>query len=113
MSELVAIGPRDLISCFAALGAELRCAANAEEMAKQLERASREKDISLVLLPEDCAEGCMEAVNRFREESDAVLMLLPVRTDGLDISAEEIGKEIEKAVGVNLLKTGSRSKVRG
>ena len=106
-SKLIAIGPKDVISCFAAIGAELRVAGDAQELSASLAKAAREADVALVLLPESHALGCRNAIKAFRAESHAVLLLLPCSTEGPDMALEEIGKDIEKAVGMNLLKTQS------
>jgi len=105
MSKIVAIGPKDAILCFAVLGAELRPARGAEELSAELIKASREEDISLVLVPEDAARGpeVRGAIEEFRAESDAVLFLLPCSAEGPDLAFEVLGKEVERAVGMNLL----------
>ena len=104
-NRIVAIGSKDVISCFASIGAELRVAANPQEMSASLEKAARESDLALVLATEPDAAGCREAIKAFRAESRAILLLLPSFGEGPDLALDEIGKEIERAVGMNLLKT--------
>jgi vacuolar-type H+-ATPase subunit F/Vma7 len=104
-NKIIAIGPKDMISCFASIGAELRVATNSQELSASLEKAARESDLALVLVPEPDAAGCRDAIKAFRAESRAILLLLPSLSEGPELALEEIGKEIEKAVGMNLLKT--------
>ncbi|MEW6355788.1 MAG: V-type ATP synthase subunit F [Planctomycetota bacterium] len=108
-SKIVAIGPKDVISCFASIGAELRVTKDSRELSAAIENASRQTDLALVLVPEPNAVECRGAIKAFRAESQAVMLLLPTSAGGPDLAIEEIGKEIEKAVGMNLLKTESSS----
>lgn len=106
-NKIIAIGPKDAISCFAAIGAELRVAKEAGEVSARLAKAAREKDVALVLAPDLYAADCGDAIKAFRAESSSVLLLLPLSLEGPDLALDEIGKQIEKAVGMNLLKTQS------
>ena len=108
MSEIVAIGPKDDILCFAVLGAELRPVRDAGELPAKLIEASREDGLYLVLVPEDAVQTAADrrAVDLFRAESDAVLFLLPCSAEGEDLAFQVLGKEVERAVGMNLLVSG-------
>jgi len=109
-NRIVAIGPKDMISCFAAIGAELHATRNAEEISTALEKTARAGNVALVLVPEAHAADCRPALRAFRAESRAALLLLPSSAEGPSIAFEEVGKEIEKAVGINLLKAQDSGK---
>jgi len=101
---VVAIGPREDMLCFAAAGADVRPAAAGEETAEQLKRAMTEPGVTLVLAPEQCVEECADVVRALRQESHVVLLALPSRAGSTGFTLREMGKLIEKAVGVDLLK---------
>jgi V/A-type H+-transporting ATPase subunit F len=103
MHRVVAVGEIDFVRAFRAGGVEAFAVANADEAASQLTHVCLDPTVALVLTSERTAAEAADAVASLRERSKAVLLVLPSHTGAQGDSMAEIKKQMEKALGVDLL----------
>ena len=106
MAKLVALGPAEEIMPYLAMGAEMREARGAAEVARSLAEISRDRAVAAVFLPESQAEGTGEAVTDFRSRSTAALLVLPGSTGSKGLALAEMKSFLERAIGVDLIGKG-------
>ncbi|HHT9125851.1 MAG TPA: V-type ATP synthase subunit F [Candidatus Brocadiia bacterium] len=97
------MGERDLIIGFKAVGVELVSVKSPSEVGAVLKKLSQDASVGLILITETVAEGCLDVISSFREESAAVILIVPSHLPTKHISMLEIKRNIEKAVGVDML----------
>lgn len=103
MSKIVAIGERDLIIGFKAVGVELEPVKTPSEVEAVLAKLSQDPSTGLILISETIAEGCLDVISDFRNKSPVVVLIIPSHLPTKHISMLELKREIEKAVGVDML----------
>lgn len=103
MYKIVAVGERDLIVGFKAVGVELAPVKSSSEVGMVLKKLSQDASIGLILITETIAEGCLDVISNFRDESPIVILTIPSHFPTKHISMLEMKRDIEKAVGVDML----------
>jgi V/A-type H+-transporting ATPase subunit F len=103
MSKVVAVGERDSIIGFKAVGVELESVKSSSEVDAVLKRLSQDASVGLILITETIAEGCFDAISSFRDESPVVILIVPSHLPSKHISMQEMKRDIEKAVGIDML----------
>ncbi len=104
MFKIAAVGEEELILGFRGIGAELINVDSSKELDDVLERLVSNTTISLIMITETIAKGCMEKITNFRDKSSAIVLLIPAHTGSLNLSLEEMRLDVEKAAGIDLLK---------
>lgn len=101
--RMVVLGSDRLIIPLAAVGFEpVRCGSG-PELHKALMKLSGRVDVVLVVCGESAAAVTPEAIEEFREKSDAILMVLPDTSEARRLDAEALRVAVEQAAGVDLL----------
>lgn len=103
MFKVVAVGEKDLIIGFKAVGVELAPVKSPSEVDVVLEKLSQDASVGLILITETIAEECLDVISSFREESPVVILIVPSHLPTKHISMLEMKRDIEKAVGVDML----------
>ncbi len=103
MSKVVAVGEKDLIIGFKAVGVEIVPVKSPSEVGVVLKKLSQDASIGLILITETIAEGCLDVISSFREGSPAVILIVPSHLPTKHISMLEMKHNIEKAVGIDML----------
>ena len=103
MSKVAAVGERDLIIGFKTVGVELTPVKSPAEVGAALTKLSQDASIGLILITETIAEGCLDDITSFREESPVVVLIVPSHLPSKHISMLEMKRDIEKAVGIDML----------
>ncbi|MCE5249667.1 hypothetical protein LLG96_05550 [bacterium] len=103
MPKVVVIGRRADILPFKALGSELVEIEDETKVAPVLSEIKRSPEPVMVMMTEDLAGKCSEAITDFRE--NAMNMLLPIPTLSVTPGArmEEVRSLVARALGVDLL----------
>lgn len=101
--RMVVAGNPRLTLAFAALGFEPRLCADGPELAETLHKLMARRDVFLVVVGESQAVEAGKAVNEFRGNSEAILLLLPDTSEARHLDARSVQREIETATGVDLL----------
>lgn len=103
MSKVVAVGERDLIIGFKAVGVELAPVKSSSEVDAVLKKLSQDASVGLILITETIAEGCLDVISSFRDESPVVVLIVPSHLPSKHISMLEMKRDVEKAVGIDML----------
>ncbi|MGR3309610.1 MAG: V-type ATP synthase subunit F [Candidatus Brocadiales bacterium] len=103
MFKVVAVGEKDLIIGFKAVGVELVPVKSPSEVDVVLEKLSQDTSVGLILITETIAEECLDVISSFRDESPVVILIVPSHLPTKHISMLEMKRDIEKAVGVDML----------
>jgi V/A-type H+/Na+-transporting ATPase subunit F len=104
MFKMVVVGEEDLIMGFRVIGAELINVGSSKELDDVLKRLCSDTTISLIMITETIAKGCMEKINEFREKNSAIVLLIPAHTGSLNLGLQEMRLDVERAAGIDLLK---------
>jgi vacuolar-type H+-ATPase subunit F/Vma7 len=103
MGRMVAVGTDRLTQALSAAGFVPEVCAAPAEMSASLVRLSRDPEVALVAVGESQAAEAIDAVRRFREESSAMLLILPDTPTPQRLGYELVRRALEAAAGVDLL----------
>ena len=103
MFRAVAVGERNLILGFKGARFEIAGCVDGYSLHAELGRLSRETDVALVLVTESMAAEAPEAVDQFRERSQAILTIIPTHEGSTHYSYEWMRKAVERSIGVDIL----------
>lgn len=103
MLRAVAVGEKQYILGFKGAGFDIVACNDGDELRAELGRLSRESDVAIVLVTESIAAEAEDALDAFRERSDAVLSVIPTHEGSRHTSFERMKKAVERSIGVDIL----------
>lgn len=103
MSKMVVVGTGRLTQALTAAGFEPARCQTADQMVEALARLARDESVALVVCGESQAADATDAIARFREESDAMLVVLPDTPTPRRVGYELVRTTLERAAGADLL----------
>ena len=103
MYKIAAIGDRDSVLGFKALGLETIFADTAEEARVAIQRLAA-SDCAVIYLTEQLAKEIPKEVDRYTNAVRPSIILIPGKTGSLGIGIENVNRTVEKAVGSNIFK---------
>ena len=103
MPEMIALGTERLTQALTAAGFVPEVCTSATELRAALARLAGRDDVALVACGESQAEPIADAVTRFREASDAMVVILPDGPEPRRVGYELVRKAIEQAAGADLI----------
>ena len=103
-AKIGVIGDRDSILCFRALGIDVYpvSVSDAEENRKLVDKLARE-GYGLIFITEQTARFIEETISRYDQSTDLAIILIPSNAGSLGIALDRVRKNVEKAVGINIL----------
>ena len=104
MSEykIAALGDRDSVLGFRALGLEVFPAEDVEEAKAALRRLARE-NYAIVYLTEGYAKDMAPEIARYKDALTPAVILIPGREGSLGIGMDAVKTAVERAVGADIL----------
>lgn len=102
MYKIGVIGDKDSILAFKALGVDVFPVVGLEETRKTLDTLARNK-YGIVFITEQSAQMIPETIERYIKELVPAVILIPSNQGTLNIGLDRITKNVEKAVGSNIL----------
>jgi len=104
MSEykIAAIGDRDSVLGFRALGLDVFPAGDAEQAKDILHRLAKE-DYAIVYLTEGLAQHMAAEIARYKDALTPAVILIPGREGSLGIGLDAVKTAVERAVGADIL----------
>ena len=104
MSEykIAALGDRDSVIGFRALGLDVFPAESPEEAKPILHRLARE-NYAIVYLTEGFARGMAPEIARYKDALTPAVILIPGREGSLGIGMAAVKDAVERAVGADIL----------
>ena len=104
MSRMVAVGTDRLTQALAAAGFVPEVCAAPAQVSAALARLARDTQVALVACGESQADQATDAIQRFRDESAAMLVILPDTLGAKGrVGFELVRQALEQAAGVDLL----------
>lgn len=102
MYKVAVIGDKDSVLAFKALGVRVFTAIEANETRKLVDTLARD-EYGVIYITEQLASMIPETINRYNDELIPAIILIPSNQGTLNIGIDRINKNVEKAVGSNIL----------
>ncbi len=101
-SKIGVVGDKDSILGFRMLGFDVRFVNDGKEARKVIDKMA-EENFGVIYLTEQIAELIPETIDRYDEKMTPAVILIPNHSGSQGIGRERIEKNVEKAVGQNIL----------
>lgn len=101
MNKVAAVGDKDSIVAFRAVGIDVFSAYDAKT-ARHIVDDLAKKEYGLIFITENIAELIKETIYRYKSKLLPAIILIPNNSGSLGIGMNEINKNVEKAVGSNI-----------
>lgn len=96
------VGEKDVVVPFQLIGFDSYPVANAQQAKEAVDRLAREK-YGVIYLTETMAEKIPETIDRYDTQVVPAVILIPSHQGSLGIAKERVNRNVEKAVGQNIL----------
>ena len=103
MSKAVMFGEKPLILGFKGVGFEIIPVENSAQLLAELGRLSRDTEIGVVLITESMARDVLKPIAEFRENSPAIVTVIPTHGNSEHVGFEEMRKLVERSLGFDML----------
>ncbi|MFH1512159.1 MAG: V-type ATP synthase subunit F [Bacillota bacterium] len=97
-----AVGERDAVLCFKALGMTVIPTETPEETAKALFSLVR-RGVKLIFITESTAQSAQEAIRRYQTDPQVAIIPIPGSTGSSGYAMSRVRANVEKAIGVDIL----------
>ena len=103
-ARVAVVGDKGSVLCFKALGLDVYSVteSEAEQNRMIVDRLARE-GYGLIFITEPIAQSISDTIDRYDKEMTPAIILIPSGTCSLGIGMSRIRKNVEKAVGINIL----------
>ena len=102
MYKIAVIGDKDSVLAFRALGVHVFTAIEGNEARRIIDKLAKEK-YGIIFVTEQLAQEIPETIQRYNNEVIPAVILIPSNRGSLNIGLDNINKNVEKAVGSNIL----------
>ncbi|MCC6793526.1 MAG: hypothetical protein IT366_00290 [Candidatus Hydrogenedentes bacterium] len=103
MLKAVAVGEKQYVLGFKGAGFEIVECNDADSLRKELGALAKDGDVAVALVTESIALEAPDAIDTFREKSNAVLTIVPTHEGSKHTSFNRMKKAIELSIGVDIL----------
>ncbi len=100
--NIAVVGDRDSVLAFEAVGVEVYTPDTPEEVRRIIDSLA-DKEYGIIFVTEEKAQLVPETINRYNSKMVPALILIPSSKGSLGIGMEKINKNVEKAIGSNIL----------
>lgn len=102
MYKIAVLGDKDSVTAFKALGIDVYFAYEAEEARDQIDGLAKDQ-YGVIFITEDLAQKIPKTIARYDEVMTPAIILIPSNKGSLGIGMDKLNKNVEKAVGANIL----------
>ncbi len=102
MLKVAAIGDRESVSGFKAIGIEIFTPYKTEETLALLKKLCESEEYAVVFITEEFAVSCKDVVRKYEERTSPALILIPGVRNNTGEGMLSVSKSVEKAVGSQL-----------
>ena len=102
MYKIAALGDRDSIMGFKALGLDTFFVEGSDEARQTLHRLAREGEHAIIYVTEQVAQAIPNDIARYKTETTPAVILIPGKSGSLGIGAQALQSAIERAVGADI-----------
>lgn len=103
MPKIAVIGDRDSILGFKAVGVTTFPVTGPEQAKAVLRTIAGDETYGVVFITEQAAAAAQEAVDEFQQQTTPILVPIPSSQGSLGLGMERIRRNVEKAVGADIL----------
>jgi V/A-type H+-transporting ATPase subunit F len=114
MAEIMmgAVGERDAVLCFKAVGMTVIPTATPEETTKALFALSRQ-GVRVIFITENAAKQAPEALQRYRGDPQMAIIPIPGSTGSTGYATARVRANVEKAIGADILFSNNERQKEG
>lgn len=102
MFKIAVVGDKDSVLAFKALGVDVFTVFDGDEARKTVDTLAR-NNYGVIFITEQIASLIPDTIVRFDKEIIPAVILIPSNQGTLDIGMNRINKNVEKAIGSNIL----------
>lgn len=102
MYKVAVIGDKKSILCFKALGISVYPASDKNEVRDTIEKLAKD-NYAVIFITEDLSKLVKETIDRYKKQLLPAIILIPSNKGSEKIGLEEINRNVEKAIGANIL----------
>ena len=102
MYKIAVVGDKDSILAFKALGIDVEIAYEAKEGRRKIDTLA-ENGYGVIFVTEQLASLIPETIERYNTKTIPAVILIPSNKGTLNIGMDQINRNVEKAVGSNIL----------
>lgn len=102
MCKIGVIGDKDSVLGFKALGLDVFTPEQEADVRKTIERLAKD-EYCIIFITEHMAVNAMETISRYDGEVCPAIIMIPSNKGTLNIGSDRINKNVEKALGSNIL----------
>ena len=102
MHKIGVIGDKDSVLGFKALGLDVYIPEHDIDVRKTIERLASD-DYGIIFITEQMAIKAIETISRYDSEVSPAIIMIPSNNGTLNIGMDRINKNVEKALGSNIL----------
>lgn len=102
MYKIGVVGDKDSVLAFKAIGIDVYPVVEVEEARKTIDKMAMEK-YAVIFVTEQVAKDLEETIDRYNKSMVPAIILIPSNQGSLNIGLSKVQKNVEKAVGVNIL----------
>ena len=97
-----AVGERDAVLCFKAIGMRVIPTANADETTRALFKLVKE-GVRVIFITENAAQNAPEALERYKTQPDIAIIPIPGSQGSTGYAMSKVKENVEKAIGADIL----------
>ncbi len=97
-----AVGERDAVLCFKALGMTVIPTETPEETAKALFSLTK-RGVNVIFITENTAQSAQEALRRYKTDPQVAIIPIPGSTGSSGYAMSRVRANVEKAIGADIL----------
>ena len=102
MYKIAVVGDKDSVLAFKALGVDVFTVFEADEARRVVDTIARD-NYGIIFITEQIASLIPDTIDRYDKEIIPAVILIPSNQGTLNIGMSRINKNVEKAVGSNIL----------
>lgn len=102
MFKIAVVGDKDSVLAFKALGVDVFTVLDSEDSRRVVDTIARD-NYGIIFITEQIASLIPDTIDRYDKEIIPAVILIPSNQGTLDIGMNRINKNVEKAVGSNIL----------
>lgn len=102
MYKVAVVGDKDSVLGFRALGVDVFTTIEAQETRKTVDKIAKD-GYGVIFITEQLAKLIPDTIDRYNNEVIPALILIPSNQGSLGIGMNNINRNVEKAVGSNIL----------
>ncbi len=103
MSNIAIIGEKEIVIGFSLIGFQLFPVADSIEAKDALKKCTTDSNYQIVFITDNIAQLVMDEIGKYQRISPISICILPNRIQDSKLNIEMLRKNVEKAVGTDIL----------